>query len=147
MSKKIVALLSGIVLLFSSSLMAYADHSPLMKEERIGGIIQPFYVAVSRVSATMRISSGTATCTVIVTPKSKTSLDYIQTTVKILDVQGNSVKTWNNIKSDKTGSIFAFDESFKLSKKGQYQMTYTSKCYKDGKVVDTDSGTTRLITY
>lgn len=151
MFKKIVAMMVMVAFISAPVCSVYAAEYPssLSGTQANDTVISPKFVGVNRVTASLSISSsGTAKGMINVFPKSSSSIDYILTTASLVNSSGSKVKTWTNIKSTiNSNGYFILDKSYTLQSRGQYKLTYTVNCYKNGAVTDTASSETGYQTY
>lgn len=151
MLKKIVSMIVMATFLLtpivSAHAASYSDSLPVVQVNNAA--ISPMFVGVNRITASLSISSsGTARGMVNVFPKTSSSLDYILTTVSLVNSSGTKVKTWTNVKSTiNSNGYFIFDQSYTVQTRGQYKLVYTVNCYKSGTMTDTASSETAYQTY
>lgn len=151
MLKKIVSMIvmAAFVLTPAASVHAADSSGSFPAVQGSNAVISPMFVGVNRITASLSISSsGVARGMVNVFPKNSTSLDYVLTTASLVNSSGSKVKTWTNIKSTMNGNgYFIFDNSYTVQSRGQYKLTYSIKCYKNGTVIDTANSETAYQAY
>ena len=101
--------------------------------------IMPMYVNVNKLKVNFSISTdGTAKMNFILMLRAENLIDKIDVTFKISKIDGTVLYNrtftvgWNAISNN-----YKLAKTFKLSKKGNYKMDATAKCYKDGKLIET----------
>lgn len=101
--------------------------------------IMPMYVSAGHIDAYFKINTdGTAKMDFVLTPRDKNLIDKVDVTFKISKIDGTVVYNrtftvgWNAISNN-----YKLAKTFKLSKKGNYKMDATAKCYKGGKLIET----------
>lgn len=93
--------------------------------------MEPAYVATQTLKVGFTITSGTATCTCRITPKTTNSITSAHGNFKIINNSGKVIKTYSQ-PMEKSGNIFRFNEKCKLPAKGTYYLKATVTCYKNG---------------
>lgn len=140
MKKKILAVLLALVTMLSTCFVpAYA------LEPNLDGIA-PYYTGVSSVTSAMTITDQVLSYSVDVIPFTDASLDRVHIEAELRTLGGRVDKTYDE-DLDKYTSLYIFSKRRAVSEEGTYFLKYTLTCYKNGKVVDTISKTTRTATY
>lgn len=147
MKRKVVLILVLVLTMgFSSMLNVYAA-SP---EKGVGveDQIQSRFVGILNVYANLDLNSNIATAYVRVNAKTSDSIDYVQVTAKIIDKNGSPVASFKSGKIVKDRfNRFIFEETYKLTTRGSYKMTYHIDAYKSGAIIDQMDGETDSRTY
>lgn len=102
------------------------------------------YVGTYMHMETLQISSsGKATMKARLEPKTEDSIDEVVVTIKLKNPNGIVL---HNETYDATWSSVAFQyqvtDSESVATRGKYTMSVTYKCYKDGSLLETISGST-----
>ena len=87
------------------------------------------YNATQSVNTFFKVTSGKATCKVTVIGKNPSSLTRVHGLVKIMNKNGVCVKTYD-LDFKETSSVYSFNKTYSLSKKGTYYASVNVKCYK-----------------
>ena len=86
-------------------------------------------------------SSGYATMLAELIPKTSTSIDKVVVTIKLKSPNGTNVyNKSHNATWSQTYFEYQVDAYKQLTTKGEYTMYVTYKCYKDGSLIETISG-------
>ena len=141
MKRKLLAVFMAIVTILSGfSVQAYA-------EENDPNTIAPYYSGVSSVTSFMDIEDD---CILVysleVIPFTNSSLDRVHIEAELRTLGGRVEKTYDEDLTKYT-RLYTFSKRRAVSEEGTYFLKYTLTCYKDGKVIDTISKTTRTATY
>ncbi len=140
MKKKFLAVLLVMLTVLSTSLVqAYAI-------EWDAGAVAPCYTGVSSVTSSMGIDDQILSYSVDVIPFTDASLDRVHIEAELRTLGGRVDKKYDE-DLDKSTSLYIFQKRRAVSVEGTYFLKYTLTCYKNGKVVDTISKTTRTATY
>lgn len=140
MKKKVLAILLAMVTMVSICFMpAYAS------EGNMGGV-SPCYTGVSYVTSSMSIDDQILSYTVDVMPFTDASLDRVHIEAELRTLGGRVDKTYDE-DLEKFGDLYIFQKRRAVSVEGTYFLKYTLTCYKNGKVIDTISETTKTATY
>ena len=140
MKKKILAVLLAMVTMLSTSLVqVYA------LETNSDGIAL-CYTGVSYVTSAMGIDDQILSYSVDVVPFTDASLDRVHIEAELRTLGGRVDKTYDE-DLDKYTSLYIFSKRRAVSEEGTYFLKYTLTCYKNGKVIDTISKTTKTATY
>ena len=129
-----VCILTLILSSFSMSFAANADEAREVGQLR--------YVGTHSHVETLSInSSGNASMLAALMPKSESSIDEVEVTIKLKHTDGTTVlnKTYDAEWSD-TYFQFRVSDSKNLTKTGLYTMSVTYKCYKNGSLIETLTG-------
>ena len=137
MRKRIVLLLSIVMVLMLSTVAFAAEQDTVVTEEPIDE-----YTSVIRIDASLSRSGSTATSNIVVTEK--IDLDSIKGTLKLVNSSGTTVAT-KNVTFTHHGTTFYNTTSFNLSKKGTYKVKFTLKTYKNGTLKETIAGSTNTV--
>lgn len=108
--------------------------------------ITPYFNVVSRVNTSISGGTNCIYSDIFVYAPQSTSLDKVYADVKLKRTSGTVVKSYGQY-MDKSIATFKFNESTPIYTKGTFFFEYTVTCYKNDKVVDTISGTSRTYTY
>ena len=141
MKKKILAVLLAVVTMLSGfSAQAYAEANDLSE-------ISPYYAGVSSVTSFMDIEDD---CILVysleVIPFTDASLDRVHIEAELRTLGGRVEKTYDEDLTKYT-RLYTFSKRRAVSEEGTYFLEYTLTCYKNSKVIDTISKTTRTATY
>ena len=129
-----VCILTLILSSFSMSFAATADEATEVEQLRFVGTL-------SHSEGLSISSSGKASMLATLIPKSETSIDEVEVTIKLKHTDGTTVlnKTYDAEWSD-TYFQFRVYDSKNLTKTGLYTMSVTYKCYKNGSLIETLTG-------
>ncbi len=141
MKRKLLAVFMAIVTILSGfSVQAYA-------EENDPNTIAPCYSGVSSVTSFMDIEDD---CILVysleVIPFTSSSLDRVHIEAELKTLGGRVEKTYDEDLTKYT-RLYTFSKRRAVSEEGTYFLEYTLTCYKNGKVIDTISKTTKTATY
>lgn len=126
--KRIILYLTTLLFLL---FIACSNVSALANSTRTNNTMEPAYVATQTLKVGFTITSGTATCTCRITPKTANSITSAHGNFKIINNSGKVIKTYSQ-SMEKSGNIFRFNEKYKLPAKGTYYLKATVTCYKNG---------------
>ena len=126
--KRIILYLTTLLFLL---FIACSNVSALANSTRTNNTMEPAYVATQTLKVGFTITSGTATCTCRITPKTTNSITLAHGNFKIINNSGKVIKTYSQ-SMEKSGNIFRFNEKYKLPAKGTYYLKATVTCYKNG---------------
>ena len=126
--KRIILYLTTLLFLL---FIACSNVSALANSTRTNNTMEPAYVATQTLKVGFTITSGTATCTCRITPKTTNSITSAHGNFKIINNSGKVIKTYSQ-SMEKSGNIFRFNEKYKLPAKGTYYLKATVTCYKNG---------------
>ena len=112
------------------------DTADTIDVDSSGQEIVPFYVSATYATAGFSIKGDKATCFVKVAAKKSGSITSVKGKIQVMNASGKSIKTYDQY-LDRAGTMFTFNKSFNLTKKGSYYMKATLYCYKDGVKKDT----------
>lgn len=138
MRKRIVLLLSLVMVLMMSAVTFAADQEPVITEDPLEE-----YTSVIRIDAGLSRSGSTATSNIIVTEK--IDLDSVKGTLKLVNSSGTTLST-KSVTFTHHGTKFYNSTSFNLPGSGTYKVKFTIKTYKGGTLKETISGNTNTIT-
>ena len=139
MKKILVVLLVMVTMLSASFAQAYAL-------EGRSGEIAPCYAGVSSVNSSMTITDQILSYTVDVIPFANDSLDRVHIEAELRTLGGRVDKIYDE-DLEKYSRLYVFQKRRAVSVEGTYFLKYTLTCYKNGKVVDKISETTKTATY
>lgn len=140
MKKKISTMLMVVTVLLSMTFgQAYALQTNT--EE-----VAPQYTGVSTVTSSMGIDDQILSYSVDVIPFANDSLDRVHIEAELRTLGGRVEKTYDE-DLDKYTRLYIFSKRRAVSVEGTYFLKYTLTCYKNGKVIDTISKTTKTATY
>ncbi len=140
MKKKILTVLLVMVTLLPTSLVqAYALEANTDE-------VAPCYAAVSYVTSSMGIDDQILSYSVDVVPFTNASLDRVHIEAELRTLGGRVDKIYDE-DLEKYTSLYVFQKRRAVSVEGTYFLKYTLTCYKNGKVVDKISETTKTATY
>ena len=140
MKRKILAVLLVMAIVLSTSLVqAFA-----LQPNSDG--IAPYYAGVSYVLSTMSIDDQILTYTVDVMPFEESSLDRVHIEAELRTLGGRVDKKYDE-DLGRFGDLYTFSKRRAVSVEGTYFLEYTLTCYKNGKLIDKISKTTRTATY
>lgn len=135
MKKKFLALFLVCLMVFAGT-EAYAAEYDVI----------PCYNVVSMANCAISPEDDGVGMTIWVCTASDTALDRVSVEVKLKRTSGAVAKTYNQT-MDKQGSTFMFIETASVNVNSYYFYEYTAKCYKNGSLVDTVTGTSRTVYY
>ena len=137
--KKAMIVICVLVLVLSSFSVGFAAEVDKVTEEETMR-----YVGTHAHIDTLTISSsGYATMLAELIPKTSSSIDEVVVTIKLKSPSGSYVynktldATWSQ-----TYFEYQVDAYKQLTTRGKYTMSVTYKCYKDGSLLETISGST-----
>lgn len=140
MKKKILTVLLTMVMLVSASFI------PAYAFEGHGGIVAPYYNGISYVISTMGIDDQILSYSIDVVPFTDASIDRVHIDAELRTLGGRVDKVYDE-DLEKDTCLYIFQKRRAVSVEGTYFLKYTLTCYKNGKVVDKISETTRTATY
>lgn len=126
--------------------MGEVDTADTIDVDSSGQEIVPFYVSAASATAGFSIKGDKATCFAQVTAKKSGSITSVKGKIQVINASGKSIKTYDQY-LDRVGTVFTFNKSFKLTKKGSYYMKATLYCYRDGVKKDTITKKTSVKKY
>lgn len=129
-----------VIVLFMICLMAFAGTEAYAAEYGV----MPCYNVVSMANSIILSADDGVDMKILVCAPNDDSLDRVSIEVKLKRTSGAVAKTYNQT-MDKQGSTFMFLETASVSVSSYYLYEYTAKCYKNGSLVDTVTGTSRTI--
>lgn len=143
---KRILLLSLILILMSS---IYSFSFAAIPEQILegGNEIELQYVATRTVTPQLVISGGVADYSVTVTPKSSTSIGYIEGTIKLVRTSTGVVTKTTRGNMYLSSGKFKLSDSKTLTSKSEYHIEYTLKVYKSGSLVETLTGKSASVIY
>lgn len=137
----------SLILILMSSICSFSFAAIPEQLSESGNDFGLQYVATRTVTPQLVISDGVADYSVTVTPKSSTSIGYIEGTIKL-------VRTSTGVTTKTTrGNMYLSSGKFKLSgsktltTKGEFHIEYTLKVYKSGSLVETITGESASVKY
>lgn len=138
MKKKFLAVLLVLsTFLFAFQMQAYASSEDF---------IAPQYAGVSMVSSYMDIDGPILIYTIDVVPFDNDTLDRVHIEAELKTLGGKVIKSYDE-DLDEGIRLFTFSKRRAVSEEATYYLKYTLTCYKNGKLIDTISKTTRTATY
>ena len=141
MKKKGLALLLAMVTMVSTCFI------PDYAVERNTGGVSPCYTGVSSVTSYINIEDECIlVCNIDVIPFTNSSLDRVHIEGDLRTLGGKVIKSYDE-NLVKTTGLYTFSKRRAVSEEATYFLEYTLTCYKNGKVVDTISKTTKTATY
>lgn len=140
MKKKILTVLLMMVTVFSICVM------PAYAEEDNPGEIAPYYTGVSSVISYMDIDDCILIYNIDVIPFTNSSLDRVHIEGDLRTLGGKVIKSYDEDLVKSTG-MYSFSKRRAVSEEATYFVEYTLTCYKNGKLIDKISKTTRTATY
>ena len=140
--RKVISLGLAVMLILGLSLVPVYAALP-----DDGGVVVPMWNTARNADAILSISgSGTANCSVTVSPTSSSSIDAITAWVQLKNGSGVLQKGWNGTMT-KSGTDFTFRNSHQLTASGTYYLDVTLYCYKNGSLVETISCQSTRVMY
>ncbi len=135
--KKVMIVICVLVLVLSSFSVGFAAEVDKVTEEEALR-----YVGTHAHIETLTISSsGYATMLAELIPKTSSSIDEVVVTIKLKSPSGTYVYNKSHDASwSQTYFEYQVSKGKQLSSKGLYTMSVTYKCYKDGSLIETISG-------
>lgn len=141
MKKKILAVLLAMVTMLSTCVV------PVYAAEDNTGGISPCYTGVSSVTSYINIEDECIlVCNIDVIPFTNSSLDRVHIEGELRTLGGKVIKSYDEDLVKTTG-LYTFSKRRAVSEEATYFLEYTLTCYKNGKVVDTISKSTKTATY
>ncbi|MGC2872595.1 hypothetical protein ACDL92_04780 [Ihubacter sp. mB4P-1] len=140
--RRIISLLLVLILVLSTATLCYGQTSPVNP-------IEPAYVGTAMHVESFKINDGVSTSVAYILPKTKTSFDKVTINIKIAKATTGVVyydKTFTTY-YDSIRGWFHVSKDYTLPSKGTYSMDATYKCYKDGKLIETIKGATKISSY
>lgn len=131
MKKKVISFVTAFVLLFSTSVPAFAASAPPRKTVSSG--VHILFTNTDDAKAYLDFSGDRAECTAVVDGKTGTS--KITATAYLKRVQGNTktvVKAWTGLSA--TGKTFYFDKPYYVSSGYTYEFELDAGVYRNGTV-------------
>ncbi len=129
-----------ILTLFMVCLVAFAGTEAFAAEYDV----MPCYNVVTAANSIISSTDDGIDMKILVCTPSDTSLDRVNIEVKLKRTSGAVAKIYNQTMT-KQISTFMFLETANVSVNAYYFYEYTAKCYKNGSLVDTVTGTSRTI--
>lgn len=131
-----------VLVLFMICLMAFAGTEAYAAEYDV----MPCYNVVTAANSIISSTDDGIDIKILVYTPSDTSLDRVNIEVKLKRTSGAVAKTYNQAMT-KQISTFMFLETANVNVSGSYYYEFTAKCYKNGSLVDTVTGTSRTISH
>jgi len=126
-----------VILVFSSFSLCFAN-----VEDNVYEKISPRFIGTFMHLEKLSIDSkGYASTAAILEPKTETSIDEVKVTITLKKIDGTLIRkktydaTWSQ-----TYFQFQVSDGKQLVDKGSYYIDVTYKCYKDGKLLETITG-------
>lgn len=135
--KKIICMICMAAIVFSTFSLSFADVADNSAEQ-----VSPRFVGTFSHSEALSINSkGYATTVAYLRPKTRDSIDEVKTTITLKKIDGTLLrkKTYDAVWSEVAFEFQAVDYK-QLTDKGSYYIDVTYKCYKDGKLLETLTG-------
>lgn len=135
--KKIICTVCMVIFILSSVSTCFAD----IEDNDIQQIEPRFVGTFLHMERLSISSSGYATTTARLEPKSEDSIDEVKVTMTLKKIDGTLIrkKTYDAVWSQTYFEFQAADHK-QLTDKGAYYLDVTYKCYKDGKLLETLTG-------
>lgn len=141
MKRKILAVLLAMVTMLS------VFYIPVYAAEDNTGGIAPYYAGVSSVTSYMNLEDDCILAyNIDVIPFTNSSLDRVHIEADLRTLGGKVIKSYDE-DLEKTPGLYTFSKRRAVSEEATYFVEYTLTCYKNGKLIDKISKTTRTATY
>lgn len=138
----VIALTILCLMLSTAGVWAEADLSAKVEPE-----LELQYEYVDEPTATLFVSSeGIASCRLSVPIKPDKTIDYGQVTAYLKKSTGITVKTFTDKIYPSAGKL-SWQDTHKLTSRGNYCLIVEVKCYKGGKLVETVKDQSKSKTY
>lgn len=129
-----------VLVLFMICLMAFGGTEAYAAEYDV----MPCYNVVSMANTSIASADDGVAMAIYVCTPSSTSLDRVNVEVKLKRSSGAVAKSYNQT-MEKQSSTFIFMETASVNVSSTYVFEFTAKCYKNGSLVDTVTGTSSSV--
>lgn len=141
--RRFIGLIAAIVLILGTVSVCYGQTSP-------GNVAEPAYVGTAvHVEKFTVASGGLSTAVAYTMPKNESSYDKVIINIKIAKATTGTVVYDKSFTTyyDSIRDWFRVSKDYQLPSKGTYSMDATYKCYKNGKLIETIKGATKISSY
>lgn len=142
---KTICIMFMLLSLFLSGTECYAEGTDCGRDLEI----KPMYESAVSVKTRLNINSnGVAEMVCILEPEKGAKLDRVTFNMVIAKADGTIFfnKSFNASYESSSGR-YVVNKTFKLTRRGNYQLRVSAQCYRDGKIVETIKAPTAKDTY
>ena len=136
MKKKLLAvLLVTFILAFGMQTEVYASEDSLM------------YEGISRITSYMDIDDCILNYSVDVITRGNEYADAVSIDAELRTLDGRLIKSYSEALTEEYNTLFCFEKRRAVSESGTYFLLFTIYCYKDGKIIDEVTKTSKTVVY